>query len=282
MKKIGIVPNIEKDINLEFTKKAIDWLLGKGCTVYTNEQVAEKLNMPECSADMKFIYEKSDFLLVLGGDGTILRVAKNSALHDTPLLGINLGTLGYLTDVEKGEAFSALERAINDNFKLENRMMLEASILTGGAGNETLIALNEVCISKGVFASMITMKMNINDEYIDDYRADGIIISTPTGSTAYNFSAGGPILKPDIEVISITPICPHMIYTRPSVISADDVIKIKIVGTKNSDALLILDGQTHHPLKYGDEVIVRRSKYYTSIIKTNNKSFYDILRHKIK
>lgn len=283
MRKIGVIPNSERDNGLVLTKQVVEWLIEKGHAPLVAEQVGSKIDRPACIADMQAIYAEAEFLVVLGGDGTILRVARNAALHDIPLIGVNLGTLGYLTDVEANGAqfIQALSKALDGQYKIEKRMMLEAHILTEGTGNETHIALNDVCISRGVFSSMITMELFINDEFIDRYRADGFIVSTPTGSTAYNLSAGGPILKPDAEMIAITPICPHMMYARTLVVSAGDVVKIKLNDTANADGIIALDGQNHGPLVPGDAVTVRRSNYYTSIMKTNDNSFFDILRHKM-
>lgn len=280
MDKIGFVTNLDKDPELIFTKSIIEWVRKKGCTPVLSCIMAEKLGEKNGLTGVNEIYQKSDFVVVLGGDGTILRVARGAAIYSTPILGINLGTLGYLADVEKADAFEAIEKVLDGNYRIEKRMMLEAYIDKISIENDLNLALNEVCVSNGVFSRMIKICVEINNEFIDTYRADGIIISTPTGSTAYNLSAGGPILKPDTELIAITHVCPHALYTRPYVVSANDIVKITICGDYNN-VVMSLDGQQSLPIKNGDKVIIRRSKYHTNIIKTTNLSFYDILRRKM-
>ena len=225
-------------------------------------------------------YEKSDFVVVIGGDGTILRVARKAAIYGTPILGINFGTLGYLADVERSDGKIAIEKVLNGDYKIEKRMMLEAYIERGCISHDTQLALNEVCVSNSNFSRMISLSVEVNDEYINTFRADGIIVSTPTGSTAYNLSAGGPILNTNTELMTITHICPHALYARPIVVSGDDVIKIKIAGDY-SNTQVTFDGQNDDRVKSGDTIEIRKSKYQTSIIKTTNLSFFDILRRKM-
>jgi len=267
MKKIGIIVNREKDADLSFTESIGNWLDSHGCTA---EILDGEIIKPGASYD---------FLICLGGDGTILHAAGKSALYDIPLLGINLGNVGYLTDANKSEAFKSLERVLNGEFALEKRMMLNAD-LTAYGRSKINPALNEIHLSRGT-SNMIRIKVWINDDYIDAYRCDGILISTPTGSTAYNLSAGGPILKPDGNMIAITPVCPHALYTRPFVVSADDAVKIQIIESGMSDVILHTDGINIIELKSNDSVTITRSEYRATIIKTNNYGFYDILRRKI-
>lgn len=280
MDKVGIIPNTTKDINFEVTKQIIDWIIQKGCTPLISEQVANLIDV-RYGVNINEIYSMSDFLIVLGGDGTLLSVAKNAALHNTPLMGINLGTLGFLTDVEKSEAKLAFEKVLNNEFTLEKRMMLEANILTQSTTHETLLGLNDICITRGSFSRIIKMKIYINDEFVDVFPADGIIVSTPTGSTAYNLSAGGPILVPNAQMMVITPICPHTLYSRSFVVSGEDSIKVEIEQNVNNDIILNIDGQIGNILKNNDIVAIKKSKYYTTIIKTNKLGFYNVLRRKI-
>lgn len=281
MRKIGVIPNSEKDPGFAFTRRTAEWLAEQGCAPLVTELVGQEIGRPEYIADINAIYGESEFLVVLGGDGTILRVARGAALHETPLLGVNLGTLGYLTDVDAAQAFEALARALAGAYTVEKRMMLETHILTEGAGGEAHIALNEAYVSRGVFSRMITLRLTVNDEYIDDFRADGIIVATPTGSTAYNLSAGGSILKPNSEMLAITPVCPHMLYARQLVVPAGDVVRITMTAAGNAEGVITLDGQHRIPLMPENTVTIRRSNYYTSIIKTNENSFFDILRLKL-
>ena len=276
MKTIGIIPNTYKDSDFSATKEIAEWLIKKGHNPITAENIGiEKLNKT-----IEEVYGNSDFLLVLGGDGTILKVAKNSAITNTPIYGINFGTLGYLTDVEKHDAFIGLEKLLSGDFTIEKRMMLEAKVLNTDSADDKLIALNDICIVRGFFGTIITLELYINKKYINTYRSDGLIISTPTGSTAYNLSAGGPILKPDSKMIAITPICPHTLHNRPFVISADDEVSIKVINKRSTDIVLSLDGQNPLHMKDDDVIEISASKFYTSIVRTTDLGFYDILRKK--
>jgi len=269
-KKVGIVLTTDRGSVIGFARQIVEWLGERGCDVYICEEDALALGvMLSYEGD---IYKSADFLVCLGGDGTMLRASRCSR-YDKPLLGINLGYLGYLTDADRQNAFESLENTLQGRYVIEKRMMLEIS----GIGQ----ALNDVCVTRGALSKLIEIGLYINNEYIDTYRADGIIVCTPTGSTAYNLSAGGPILKPDIEMISVTPICAHKIYSRAIVISAEDTVTLKIAGDYDGECMLVLDGRHERRLVAGDEVVVKRSDRYTNIIKTNKLSFFDILRQKM-
>jgi len=205
LKKVGIISNFDKDAGLKVTKTIADFLEQKGADLLMLENMAKPLNMGRYAVSEKELYNESDFLVVLGGDGTILGAGRKAAIYDTPLLGINLGTLGYLTDVEKSGAKTSLEKVLKGDYKIEKRMILEGFI--SSKGKSGILALNDVCIFRGSFSKIVKLNLFINNEYLYTYRADGVIISTPTGSTAYNLSAGGPILKPDVQMVVITPIC---------------------------------------------------------------------------
>jgi len=273
LKRIGIILTKVHQGTIEFAKHIVGWLREHGCKVYADREDASALGLAPSAAED--IYGSADFLVCLGGDGTMLWAAK-SARYGKPLLGINLGYLGYLTDADRLHAFSSLENMLAGRYEIERRMMLEVAGL-GQLG----LALNDVCVTRGAFSKLIEMGLYINGEYIDTYRADGIIVCTPTGSTAYNLSAGGPILKPDVEMMAVTPICAHKIYSRAIVISAEDVVTLKIAGGYKGECMLALDGRHNRSLNAGEEVTIRRSEHYTDIVKTNKMSFFDILRQKM-
>jgi len=258
MKNIGVVYNADKDKDLSFTKQVCVSIAAAGCIPITDEDE---------------IYAKSDFIIVLGGDGTMLRAAHTAAFADIPLLGVNLGTLGYLTDAEPHELEQSLDAVLRGHYSLERRIMLRTDL------NDSWAALNDIVISRGIFSKLIRFQMFINGDYIDTIRADGIIVSTPTGSTAYNLSAGGPILKPESEMTVITAICPHALYLRPWVISASDTVGVRALN--DADAVLVMDGQNMARMEAGHLLTISRSDRYTSIIKTKSLSFYEILRRKI-
>lgn len=278
-KKIGFVTNIEKDPTLQETKKMVDFVLKKGCEVYVPENFSD-VHPDVIATSSSEMYKSVDFVVVIGGDGTILRVARSAAIFDTPILGINFGTLGYLADVEKINAIDAIEKVLNGDFTIENRMMLEPYVERGCVSHEINLALNEVCITNSVCSRMIKLSVEVNGEYFDTFRADGIIVSTPTGSTAYNLSAGGPILSPHTELMTITHICPHTLYARPFVIDGNDVVRIRVQSNYNN-VQMSCDGQSTVQMKNDDVIIVKKSRYVTRIIKTTNMNFYDILRRKM-
>lgn len=281
MKKIGIIPNLDKDSELLVTKKIIDFLEKNDCEPLISELVAFKIKKEKYTENIENIYKNSDFLIVLGGDGTILSVGRKAAVYNTPLLGINMGRLGFLSDAEENSCEISLKKVLLGEYKTEKRMMIEATILTNSTASEDYIALNDICITRGVFSKIVDLDVFVNEEYLDTYRADGIITSTPTGSTAYNLSAGGPILKPDSEMVAITPICPHALHARSIVVSSGDIVKVKVGKNSRGSLLLSTDGQTGTTLKNEDVIQIKKSKYYTSIIKTNELGFYSILREKL-
>ena len=274
--KIGFITNEDKDKSFVYTNELINFCIKQNTTPlilknFKNMIYSQKvlfLNQTE-------LFKQSDFIIILGGDGTILRWAKKIAKFNKNILGINMGTLGYLTDVEKHEGYIAIKNVLDNNYNVEKRMMLSATI-----NNKEYICLNEVNINNGNVSRMVNFFFNINDRFVDAFSADGLIISTPTGSTAYNLSAGGPILKPDTELMAITYVCPHALFSRPYVISSNDKIRAYVTN-KDNVAYLSLDGQDSIPIKYGDSVYIKKSSFYTNIIKTSRLSFYDILRRKM-
>jgi len=278
VKKIGFVTNLNKDPQMHYTKQLIDLVKENGCISMLSVATGELEKEPTVTIDQ--MYSQADFVVVLGGDGTILRVARSVAKYDVPLLGINIGTLGYLADCERNDAKEAIENAIRGNFKIEERMMLEARVERNGEMLESNVALNEISVVNSVFSRVIKLALEINEDYISSYRSDGIIVATPTGSTAYSLSAGGPILKPDTKLMAITYVCPHSLTARPFVVSGDDIVKIK-VESSYGNAVINLDGQESMPLANGDVVTIQKSDYITKTIRTTKMSFYDILRNKM-
>ncbi len=282
MQKIGIIPNVDKDKELAVTKRLVRYLLEKGCTPQLTQKVAGLAGLPQYARAEEELYRDSDFLISLGGDGTLLGVGRKTARFETPILGINLGTLGFLTAEEKNHAEEAIDKVLKGKYKLEKRMMLKSTVATGENRMEGMIALNDICITRGNLYKILQFNVFVNDEYVDTLRADGVIICTPTGSTAYNLSAGGPILKADARIIAITPISPHTLTSRPIVVSADDVVTVEVNPSREDTAFTVsADGQDNLTLTGKNVVQIRRAEEYTTIIKTNVQSFYDVLRHKL-
>jgi NAD+ kinase len=244
MKTVGVVKSPRADTS--FIDKIIETLDKRGI------RVIDEIN------------ETADFVLVLGGDGTILRAAKSAALLEKPIYGINLGRVGYLSDVGKERCFDGLEKVLNDNYFIDKRMMIEC---------RENAALNEICVTRKTFGNIIGLELYINDEFISLFRGDGILISTPTGSTAYNLSAGGPVIKPDAEILAVTAICPQTSHVKSIVVSACDAIKILPEKNKNPELICTFDGRDSFLIDtFIDNYLeIRRSRYYTSIIRTDAK-----------
>lgn len=278
MRKIGILPNTRKDNNFTATKKLVAFLEGKGCQPLVSESVAKHAGLSNYAIREDVIFRESEFLITLGGDGTILSAGKRAAKFNTPLLGINLGHLGFLTDCGKEEMERTVENVLNGNYKLEKRMMLKAEINSAKDGKKKVVALNEVSISRG---SMVDVRVYVNGEFIDDFFGDGIIVATPTGSTAYNLAAGGPIIKSDANMVAITPICPHMLHARSIVVGADDEVMLKVKRYTRQRLYAVIDGQNVCNLETEDQIVISRAKHHTSIIKTGDLGFYDVLREKM-
>lgn len=225
-----------------------------------------------------------DAVIVLGGDGTLLKAARLLGNKKIPVLGVNLGSLGFLTEVRYDQRlYLLLERFLAGDFSIEKRMMLQAAVFTEHSGQWNGSALNEVVISKGALSTMIQISAWEKDELITSYKGDGLIISTPTGSTAYNLSAGGPIVHPELRVIIMTPICPFMLGSRPIILPDSANIKVK-VSAKSSDAHLILDGQINYELGKGESITVHicRAKGLLHLVKSPARSYFSILRNKLK
>ena len=281
MKTVGIVPNYNKEPAMKLVNELAEFLLKKECKVVLTYKIAEMTGLNDLGVTKYELYSKSDFIIVLGGDGTLLDTGRKAAKFGTPLLGINMGTMGFLATADGSEAETAIEKVLNGEYKIEKRLMLESEIISDTDNPKQYIAVNDVCISRGVFTKITEYNIYVNEEYLATFRADGIIISTPTGSTAYNLSAGGPVLKPDIACMVITPICPHSLHSRSIVVSADDTVRIEASFGSNGDIIMSMDGQTSVILNNGDIINVRKSANSINIIKTNTRSFYEILRKKL-
>ena len=280
MKKIGIIPNFEKDPGLKDTRKIVEYIKSIECEPVLANPSADMLGEAK-AVDTEELFKTSDFIVVLGGDGTLLKAAEKASIYDKPILGINFGTMGFLTDSEKAGAEDSILKAVNGQCCIEKRIMLSGSLCKQGITEEHY-ALNDICFSRGVFATMTKMTLYINGEYLESFRGDGVIICTPTGSTAYNLSAGGPIIKPNTDVVVITPICTHTLNNRSIVVPSEDVITIEIDEGLKSDVLLAMDGKVQSTLKAKDRVTITKSPYKASIIKTNGYGFYEVLRKKIE
>jgi NAD+ kinase len=221
-----------------------------------------------------------EIAVVLGGDGTLLGVARQIAPLDIPLFGINAGHLGFLTDAEPHHVDEAVQRMISGDFQLEERLMLEATVFRDGDCIASWIGLNDAGIAKGSFARMVTLEVSVDGAEVDTYRGDGVLVSTPTGSTAYSLSCGGPVIVPHVKVMVVTPICPHTLVSRPFVINCDQEVSLT-VHASHQDIGLTVDGQVGTKLLSGDVVRVRKSAYHTTLVSCRQRDFFKVLRSKL-
>lgn len=284
MDRFLIITNERKDKNNIVTRKIADYITASGrkCTLMGTLALEDEEISPDLDVECA---------IVLGGDGTLIRCATHLMNLNIPILGINLGTVGFLAEIEKHHITEALDRLFIDDYVLENRMMLQG-VLRVGANHKppddydrfTGYALNDIVITRKGLSRIISLRIYVNDELVDDYRGDGVIISTPTGSTAYNLSAGGPIITPKAEVMVITPICPHSLSPRSVVVSANDTIKVVIKKSKKTqydEAIATFDGQAVIDLGTEDEVNINKALYNTRLIRLNQTGIYEILRSKL-
>jgi NAD+ kinase len=280
IKKIGIIANVEKEKSAECSIQLRDWALTKGITVLFEEGIAGKIGETK-GMDRRELASLVDLLVVLGGDGTILRTVRFVSEYDIPIVGINLGEFGYLTEVNLNEMFSALELIVKGEYQTEKRMMLDITIYLGTETVRQQSILNDVVITRGNLSRILNLETTVNERYLTTFRADGIIISTPTGSTAYNISAGGPIVFPEQDSFIINPICPFTLTNRPIIVP--DSVEIKVITwTKGQGAILTLDGQVSYTMKSGDSMIVRKSPYVTNLVSSPHRDYMEILRTKLR
>lgn len=275
MKRFYLITNEAKDPQGEFTKKIAAYIEahgGEAICVKNDRQAIQKAgeNPVDCA-------------LVLGGDGTVLRAARNMMDSAVPLLGINLGTLGYLAEVENACAEEALKKLLRDEFVREERMMLSGRIV-GDENREEQYALNDIVISRCGSLQIVNVRIYVNDRFLNDYCADGVIVATPTGSTGYNLSAGGPIVEPSARLLLLTPICPHTLNTRSIVFAPEDEITVEIPCGKDGGEQVVeanFDGSHKETLRTGDRIVIHRADKTTGIVKLNTESFLAVLHKKM-
>lgn len=283
MKYFYLITNEGKDPEGIYTGKITAYLESRGAHVTCGNN--------EAAAARKWLPARAECVLVLGGDGTLLRAARNMMDSDLPLLGINLGTLGYLAEVEIGSIEPALNKLLEDDFTREERMMLEGRVyLKGSGGNgtdadmEENYALNDIVISRCGSLQILTFHIYVNGQFLNSYSADGMIVATPTGSTGYNMSAGGPIVEPGARLLLLTPICPHTLNTRSIVLAAEDEIRIEIPRGRDGCPQTVeanYDGSHKILLQTGDSITIRKAQKTTGILKLNTESFLAVLHKKM-
>ena len=278
MKNFLIMTNEEKDPGGSTSNKIREYIESKGGAAFLRKDFTED------TQSYSNIPGEVECVIVLGGDGTMLHASRLIAPHDLPVVGVNLGTLGFLTEIEMSHLSEGIDDLLNDRFHIEERMMLEGCIFHRDISCYRLSALNDIVITRSGFSRIISFKIIVNGELLDVYAADGVIISTPTGSTGYNLSAGGPIVNPEANVILITPVCPHSLQAKSIVLGEWDTIEIhiqKVRKTQLEEALVTFDGQVAERLNPGDIIKIHKSRKVAKVVKVQENSFYHTLRVKV-
>jgi NAD+ kinase len=279
LKRIGIIANVDKGKSPEYTSRLREWLVTQGREVFLEKEIAAGCGTG-AGLEIRELASRVDLLVVFGGDGTMLRTARSVTGFDIPIVGINLGGFGYLTEVNLGEMCSALEMILAGKYRTEKRMMLDVLVKRGREKVGEGCVLNDVVINRGNLSRIVELETAVDDQYLTTYKADGIIVSTPTGSTAYSLAAGGPIVFPEEDSLIINPICPHTLTNRPIILSRNAIVKV-ILWTKEKGATLTLDGQVSFTLKAGDTVSIKKSKYITTLVASPHRNYLEILRTKL-
>jgi NAD+ kinase len=281
MDRAALIVNIDKKEAFTVAKRAMQWFEARNKDYLIEKQAAFQLDKTEKEADYEKIKKEADYIIIIGGDGTFLHSSHHFIGSDIPLLGINVGHLGFLTDVETEELTKALEMIDNDNYNIEKRMMIQINHYRSDQKIASSYALNDYVINRDPESHMLKIELFINKELVNNFSGDGLIISTPTGSTAYSLSAGGPIINPHlIKAILITPICPHNLHLRPMVISEQEEIRIKI----DSDGHTVkgcADGRQQNEIVPGDEILISGADQELSIIKLPDRTFYTTIKEKM-
>lgn len=277
MKKIAVIPNQTKDIGLHVTKRLVSALEDKA-KIYMSG-FYENSGLPVNYTDSG-LYDLADCVIVIGGDGTILQAAEPCAKRHIPIMGINMGRIGFMTEIEKDEIENSVERLLCGDYKIEERMMMRVSVKRGEETGSVYCALNDAVISKSN-SEMLALELFREEEKVNEYTADGVVIATPTGSTAYSLSAGGPVADPTMEMFIATPICAHMLSSRCAILAANNNISVRVMNRGGGNALLTVDGQVKEHLTHGEAVTLCKAEEKVMLIKMGKSSFYDTMIQKL-
>lgn len=267
----AIITNKTKDARFEITAMVADILSAKYDVIFDTDY-----------DDMQKLSKGADVLVVLGGDGTILGAAREASVSGVPILGINLGNLGFMADVELENLEEALNAFLRGEFEIESRFMIDACLEKTSGENVMLTALNDIVVTRASYQRMVDIDVRVDGDDLAHYQGDGLVVSTPTGSTAYSMSAGGPIVDPGLDVCIITPVCPHTMSSKPVIVPGDAEIEIKFKSTFNDKAMLTADGQAGIGLNEGDVIKIKGSEKTTRLIKLSKHSFYELVNIKLQ
>ena len=280
LKRIALIPNLTKNGAYEESLKAIRLLKSFGGKILMPADLSEKYSDNDIAffESHKVLIQKCDAVVTIGGDGTIIHAAKHAANFEKPLLGINMGRLGFVAELEPNE-LPMLERLFSGDYNVEKRQMLKVT-LKSKSGSKSFFALNDAVISRGSMTKIIDLDVWLKKSYICHYRADGLIVSTPTGSSAYALSAGGPVIEPSMSCILMTPICSHSLFSRPVLFNPSSEILVNAVSREDTDLTLTIDGETTIPITADDTVVITTAEIYAELIVLKDKTFYRVLSDK--
>lgn len=286
MKHFLIATNFIKDENLHLTSEIEEYISAHGGSC---KKIIGETEIPDADGSISYKLDKEevfDCIIALGGDGTILKVSRDLRDMNIPIVGVNLGTLGFLTEIEPDQIFPVIDRLLADDYETEKRMHIRGAIFKEGIKEPVHkdAALNDIVVSRAGFSRVIGLRVYVNGKVMDIYEADGVIISTPTGSTGYNLSAGGPIVSPKTNLIIVTPISPHSLTSKSIVLSSEDEIVIEVLKMRKAqkeEAIVSFDGQSGTQLSAGDRIVIQKASSATRMIKLFDVSFYEVLREKI-
>jgi NAD+ kinase len=279
IKTVGIVSKPGVEAAGRTIPKLIEWLNGRAIAVRCDEETGHYMGV--AGIPRSAVAEGCDLLVVLGGDGTLLSAARAIGKREIPLFPVNLGGLGFLTAITIDELYPELQRALRGEHRIARRKLLNTEVVRNGEVVAAYESLNDAVLSKSSIARMIDLDAHVDEQFVCAYKADGLIIATPTGSTAYSLSAGGPIIFPSVPAICITPICPHMLTNRPVLVPETSVIRVISRGPDES-VYLTIDGQVGTPIREGDTVVCRSSNYALLLVRPPRMMFFDVLREKLK
>jgi NAD+ kinase len=286
IRRVGVVVKPHQQDALKTICQLVEWLNERGIKLVGDLQVERERIEHETGCAIETVEsdrlaQSVDLMVVLGGDGTMIATARMLGDAEVPVLGINYGSLGYLAEFRMEEMFPALESILEGDYRLDSRVMLAAEVFRGGARLLHTRVLNDVVINKSALARIIEIEALLNDQFVNSFRADGLIVSTPTGSTAYNLSAGGPVIYPSMNAVVITPICPFTLSNRPIVVPDDATIELAL-KTPDEEVALTLDGQVGFPLEVGDRVLIRKSRTTFNLVQPTNRNYFEVLRDKLR
>lgn len=283
MERFYIITNSEKDSNFTLTSEICDYIRSKGaiCTYQEYESGIE--NSKYNYAEIEKVPTDTQCVIVLGGDGTLIQAARDLSATNIPVLGVNIGNLGFLTEIDPSQVYSAIDLLLKDEYYIDERMLLKGTVYRDQEELYTNIALNDIVINRMGSLRVINFDILVNDEFLISYPADGLVVATPTGSTAYNLSAGGPIIKPDLHSIVMTPICPHILNKSSVIFGGEDVLQIEMTCARGGieERVVTFDGDSYYNLISGDRIVVTKASQPARLIRTKKYNFLQILRNKL-